>query len=153
MLKKYPWKKVLATDASATAKLLTTSKHTTKNISVSADLKGKSCTVQSCISDVSHRMLEGPYNAIHEHLELRGLEFEQSCRTHQQIINIILIHQVLPGKHVKFMARWSLKNPTRCSGNSEKSWLIMLRVGSNTASSMGMTCDVSNDYRRVSEPI
>jgi hypothetical protein len=44
-----------------------------------------------------------------------------------------------PGKHDAFIARSILKKPTRCSGNSEKSWLIMLRVHSKTASRMGRT--------------
>jgi len=47
-----------------------------------------------------------------------------------------------PGKQWRLIARRSLKNPTRCSGNSAKSWLIMFKVGSKTASKIGGTCDV-----------
>ena len=47
-----------------------------------------------------------------------------------------------PGKQFRLMARRSLKNPTRCSGNSAKSWLIMFNVGSKTASRMAGTCGV-----------
>ena len=39
-------------------------------------------------------------------------------------------------KQFKLIARSNLKKPTRCSGNSAKSWFIMLSVGSKTASRM-----------------
>lgn len=50
----------------------------------------------------------------------------------------------LPGKQFRLMARSNLKNPTRCSGNSAKSWLIMFKVGSNTASRIAGTWGVNN---------
>jgi hypothetical protein len=49
------------------------------------------------------------------------------------------IRRVAPSKQQRLMARNSLKKPTRCSGNSVKSLLIMLSVGSNTASKMAGT--------------
>lgn len=51
------------------------------------------------------------------------------------------------GKQFRLTALRSLKNPTRCSGNSAKSWLIMLSVGSNTASRMAGTCGVNRGYK------
>jgi hypothetical protein len=45
----------------------------------------------------------------------------------------------VPGKQLRLIARRSLKKPTRCSGYSEKSRLIMFNVGMNTASRMGGT--------------
>ena len=42
------------------------------------------------------------------------------------------------------MARIILKKPTRCSGYSAKSWLIMFKVGSKTASRIGRICGVNS---------
>lgn len=44
-----------------------------------------------------------------------------------------------PRKQLRLIALNSLKKPARCSGNSAKSWLIMLSVGSNTASRIAGT--------------
>ena len=45
----------------------------------------------------------------------------------------------VPGKQLRLIALKNLKKPARCSGYSEKSWLIMVIVGSNTASRIGGT--------------
>lgn len=52
------------------------------------------------------------------------------------------------GKHEASMARIILKKPTRCSGYSAKSWLIMFKVGSNTASRMGRIWGVKSVCKR-----
>jgi hypothetical protein len=63
-----------------------------------------------------------------------------SFSTSSQIKHDQLRHE--PGKQCALMARKSLKNPARCSGNSEKSWLIIERVGSKIASSIAGTWGV-----------
>ena len=103
-------------------------------------------TVQTCLCDIAHSMLDSPDDTVHEQLELVWRDGQQGYHTgvsqrygSDDQINV-------PGKHVKLIERSSLKKPTRCSGNSAKSWLIMLSVGSNTASKMAGTCGVNRGY-------
>ena len=77
-------------------------------------------TAQANVGNVTHCVLNSPNDTIHEQLELIRRDTQQSYA-----LTVITCHQRMqkyePGKQVMLIARRSLKNPTRCSGNSVKS--------------------------------
>lgn len=81
MLRKYCWKNEFETCGSAPAKLLTTSKHTGRGARQSAnrDREQWARTVQSSLRNISHRVLDGPDDAVHEKLELRRKDGQERC--------------------------------------------------------------------------
>jgi len=88
-------------------------------------------------------MLESPNNGIDDQLELGRRKSKEGCikgklrlKNHTEIALKENLSS-LPGKQNSLMAPMSLKNATRCSGNSDMSLLIIDSVGSNTASKMG----------------
>lgn len=72
MLKKYCWKKALLTAGSAApAKLLTTSKHTVYLCQLNeCQIYNRTHTVQTRVSNITHRVLDSPDNAVHKQFKL-----------------------------------------------------------------------------------
>lgn len=75
--------------------------------------------------------------------EIQYSQNRQVCQWRYQ--SLILFQKVnIPLKQLLLIALKSLKKPTRCSGNSEKSWLIIVNVGSKTSSSIAATLPVNS---------
>lgn len=81
--------------------------------------------------NISVIVLESPRTRVDDKLELVIVELEQGFGC-VSIVNTTRSPQFLPGKQWRLMALNKLKNSTRCSGNSEKSLLIISKVHSNT---------------------
>ena len=71
MLRKYCWKNTFETVASALAKLLMTSRHTIQDDEKDGRLRSKRwLTVETSFSNVTHRVLDGPDDTVHEEAKL-----------------------------------------------------------------------------------
>ena len=100
--------------------------------------------IESSILDFAIVMLACPHAGIDDKLELSVIELEK-CYLLSVVVHVENILDS-PGKQWRLMARSKLKNSTRCSGNSEKSLLIISNVHSNTFSMMMGTWSSMRDY-------
>lgn len=101
--------------------------------------------VESCIFNLAIIMLAGPHTRVYHKLKLSIIEFEE-CYMYVSRSSSNLSTLDIPGKQCMLMARKREKNSTRCSGNSEKSLLIISSVHSNTFSMIIGTWSSIKDY-------
>lgn len=83
--------------------------------------------------DLAVIMLTCPHAGVNNKLELSIIKFEEGY-TSVSYYEVCNIQFNLPGKQWILIARRREKNSTLCSGNSEKSLLIISRVHSKTFS-------------------